>query len=334
MNISRLIMIVFALSAFVLSSNSAVHAAGSVGGSTKGNCTQTAEEKANAEAKAKITEPLVSQMAFRLFQFLEEKQAQVALVARAGGSSGDRVFRAPRHHPSSFTGEGHKYSHIGIAHRSPTGKWSFTHLLNERAEDCSGPSNKSNIYDQSLADFFRDDPWMMDIMISIPSSELAAKIVDVVEDQSFANIGLAKALHYPVYSNIANPFNTRSNKRQNSNQWALTIVAAAQSGLTSLSEVQGFYAKNGFTPSQVRVTGLESTFGKWFGMIPKNAYLDDHSSSEQASGWYNFVSAASLFAYLDKTDTPLLSQIEICPILNNQERCNIEVSELKKFVIE
>ncbi len=221
-------------------------------------------------------------MGIKLRSFLMEHAETAALVSRAGADLSDRDWSNP---------ERHKYSHTGIAVKDPvSGKWKFVHELN----DCSGPNSK--IYEQGLAEFFMDDPFMMDVEVIFPSKALQEKISAVIFDKSVGSKGLARALHNRNYSNIAYPF---GNEYQNSNMWVLNIVAAAQSGLKSIEKVQKFYQSKGFEASLVHLSGLEKTFGE---MFTENAKVEDHPQSELSSGWFRFASSASLLKYMKRTD--------------------------------
>ncbi len=169
-------------------------------------------------------------MGFLLYQYLNENVDQVAIVARAGGDVSKENFR----YPSQL-----KYTHAGIAWKNSKGHWYFKHVLNT----CAGPT--SDIYDQSLAQFFNDSPYFYDFIVGSPSKELQDKMIQVLEDEK-----LVQKIHNPDYSNIANPFNR---VYQNSNGWVLNALAAAQSGKSTLRGLMNYYKRQGFRPSQVEV---------------------------------------------------------------------------------
>ena len=230
-------------------------------------------------------------MALGLLDFLEENARMVALVSRAGSDLSEYRFRDPKRQ---------KYTHAGFAWKnSGDGRWRFKHALNV----CGGPS--SQLFVQSLVQFFDDDPHFYDLRIAIPSLALQEGIVEVLVDES-----ASRRLHIPKYSSIANPFRAQY---QNSNGWVLAVIASAQSGRRAYREVQGYYRKAGYRPSRVKL-GLLKTLGA--GFIP-NATTRDHRL-RLFGGWYRFVSAASLERYLTKTDR-LLERTEIC----HRRGCNI-----------
>ena len=101
---------------------------------------------------------------------------------------------------------------------------------------------------------------------------------------------------------------------QNSNGWVLGVIASAQVGLKTYQEVQSQFGRLGYQPSQVRV-GFFRQFGSLF---TANATVEDHL--RPTDGWFDFVSAASLYRYVETTDH-LLRSVEIC----HAAGCNIPI---------
>ena len=163
---------------------------------------------------------------------------------------------------------------------------------------------------QSVVRFFDDEPFHYDIRVTVPSLGLQEGIAGVLEDE-----GASRRLHNPKYSNIANPYRAAY---QNSNGWVLAVVAAAQSGRTTIPELQAHYRRAGFVPSRVKV-GLFRKLGA--GFVP-NATVRDHPP-RLLGGWYEFVSSASVHRYLADTDRPLARR-EIC----HPAGCDIPVATL------
>ena len=221
-------------------------------------------------------------MGLELLSYLNKNAHRAAIVARAGGDISDETFRNP---PLQ------KYTHAGIVWKgSDDARWKFMHVLNI----CAGET--SEIFIQSLVQFFNDDPYYYDFYVGVPSKEFQEKIADVLESN------VARKLHNSQYSNIANPFNTVF---QNSNTWVLNILASAQSGKNTINGVQDHYVENSYSPSQVEI-GFFRGIGASF--VP-NVSLSDHPSGN--GGWFDFVSAASLFKYLEQTDYQAVSE-EVC----------------------
>ena len=110
-------------------------------------------------------------MALGLLDFLEANARMVALVSRAGSDLSEYRFRDPKRQ---------KYTHAGFAWKSSRdGRWRFKHALNV----CAGPS--SQLFVQSLVQFFDDDPHFYDLRIAIPSLALQESIVKVLEHSFF-----------------------------------------------------------------------------------------------------------------------------------------------------
>ena len=110
-------------------------------------------------------------------------------------------------------------------------------------------------------------------------------------------------------------------------------MAAAQSGSRTIEGAQDYYmgetnlGKPRFKASQVKLSFWDS-IGLAFGMGGPNSHKDDHR--KKGSGWYNFVSADSIFDYVDRTNEILL-KVKICPQVGNQEsRCNYPIANLLK----
>ena len=129
-------------------------------------------------------------MALALLGFLNDNVQRVAIVSRAGSDLSSYRFRRP---PKQ------KYTHAGLVWKSSRdGLWRFRHVLNV----CAGKS--SEIFVQSLVQFFDDDPFYYDVHVGAPSVELQERIGNILEDEE-----ALQRLHNPKYSNIANPFNTQ-----------------------------------------------------------------------------------------------------------------------------
>ena len=95
---------------------------------------------------------------------------------------------------------------------------------------------------------------------------------------------------------IAYPFST---KYQNSNQWVLEFLAAAQAGGAVTRESAQEYLKDGgYIPDLVWISGFKR-FGA--SLFRANVRFDDHPDAESENGRYSFVSVRSILRYLDKS---------------------------------
>jgi hypothetical protein len=250
-------------------------------------------------------------MGSHLLNYLNSTNAQVAVIGRVGRDMSDQSFRYPQIH---------KYSHVAFAIRKKnTNIWTTVHLLNT----CSGPL--SDIYDQGLAIFFMDEMFIYDGYVMIPSPQLQQKIASMLNDMRPNRQSLPMVLHNNVYSAIAEPFEGRY---QNSNQWVLAVISAAQHGSYTRRHAELSYRNRGFTPSEVYVGLLKSAGKTLDGFITgdkffPNARVDDHSLYERTRSWFKFVSAASVFDYLARTD-PIVLQKELC----HPQGCNRTFDQL------
>ena len=235
-------------------------------------------------------------MALLLLDFLEGNARRAAVVSRAGADLSKNRFRKPRKQ---------KFTHAGVVWKNTRdGLWRFRHVLNV----CAGAT--SEIFVQNVVQFFDDDPFYYDIRVTVPSEKLQEGIAAVLEDDS-----VVRRLHIRNYSNIAYPFRAQF---QNSNGWVLAVIAAAQSGRTTVPELQTHYRRAGYVPSRVKV-GFFKKIGAGF---VANASLDDHPG-RLLGGWYEFVSAASVHQYLADTDRPMAER-EIC----HPAGCNVRLTTL------
>ena len=123
---------------------------------------------------------------------------------------------------------------------------------------------------------------------------------------------LVKQLQNVNYSAVANPL---SSLYQNSNGWVLSVISAAEGGGRTFQEAQNYYLSKNFHPSEIHASfdknikkSLDEVFGDW---VESQVRLDDHDQLERVTGWLKFVSAASVFDFLRRTDH-LKSEFEIC----------------------
>ena len=304
------------------------------GGSTAGSGTECgAASEPKVDEKKKQKDPKKQQahaleMGGKLVKLANDNNATVLLVSRAGSDMSNRTFYQGGKEVKQ------KFSHIGIMHKislkDGRTAWRFTHLLNT----CAGPT--SDIYTQKVPQFFLDDPYKYDVIVTIPSQKLQDGISAVLEegrvvemDQNkeeevgLVKAGTAKALHHDRYNNIANPF---SMMYQNSNMWVLSVIAAAQSGLKTRAEVQKYYeSTTRFEPTQVKLGFFTRTIGVGFA---SNSANDDKTPEEMSSGKLNFVSASGTHKYVEQTDRAILPLTQVCP----NEGCDKLVEDLDLLV--
>jgi hypothetical protein len=223
-----------------------------------------------------------AEMTEKLEQALEQHSAEVALIGRIGSDLS----------PLRFENERPRVTHVGLALREPSG-WQVHHLMNTH----EGPDG--DLYRQPLVDFFRDDPFEYRASVLVPSLDLQRRIDRTLQSAR------RQALHTRRYSRVSFPFSTRY---QNSNQWVLEIVAAAQSGEGTRGAVQAYLAKRGLAPSVLRAVGLlKQTMGR---LVSRNTRFDDHPLRERLRGRIAFMLGSSLHRYVRGTDD-VLGEVEI-----------------------
>ncbi len=279
--------LIFSLSTNVVNANS-------TGGSGSGSC----DNQTTPTYDLKKHQANYLGMAKKLLDYLKKDNVnKIAIVARAGSDLSTEEFKNPSNQ---------KYTHAGIAFKSSKdGRWRFKHLINV----CAGSS--SEIFIHSIAKFFNDDPYYYDVIVGFPSLQLQDEMIKIIESD-LSNTG--GSIHNTKYSNIANPFST---EYQNSNGWILALIASAQSGYENLMDIQSYYRRNGFSPSQVKIGFFRSLGANIF---VANATTSDHTAEEKSSGLYNFVSAISLYSYLR------IDYKEIC----HNSGCNRPLSQINK----
>lgn len=157
---------------------------------------------------------------------------------------------------------GLRYSHLGFAWRDhPKGHWRVVHELNQ----CG--TTHSEIYDEGLGNFFLDDLWRMEAVVLIPTPETQTRLQTLLRERRHLK------LHSDHYNMVAYPFSTRY---QNSNQWALEVIAAALSrdvDVRSREQAQQWLKLAGYQPTELRIDALTRLGGR---LTKANIAFDDH----------------------------------------------------------
>ena len=226
------------------------------------------------------------ELAQKLKVYLDESQASVALVARAGQDLRQYHLR---------------YSHLGIAQKDAQGRWIIMHELNE----CG--TAKSGLFNEGLANFFMDDPFQYESLILIPQTQLQEKILATL------NSPIAKNLHFSQYNMLAFPFSTQY---QNSNQWVLEVLATAlsrqlsnENNANTINErikAQAWLQTNQYQPDTIAL----STFTRLGARLFKaNISFDDHPFGRRMAGKIDTVTVESVARFMQKQDILLTQKI-------------------------
>jgi hypothetical protein len=163
---------------------------------------------------------------------LDDVQAELAIIARVGQDLSQYHLR---------------YSHLGLARRETDGRWMVLHELNQ----CG--TAESDLFVEGLGNFFMDDPFAFETLLLIPAPELQKKLLEAIDS------GQARQLHQHHYNMLAFAFSTRY---QNSNQWALEVLAAAQANevkITQREQAQAWLKLAAYQPFDRRMAGLIDT---------------------------------------------------------------------------
>ena len=206
-------------------------------------------------------------------QKLEASGAGVALIARAG---------------QNLSQYGVRYSHFGFVWRDhPKGAWRVIHELNE----CGTAA--SEIYDDGLGNFFLDDLWKMEALILIPNESTQQRLASLFNSRGHL------ALHQARYNMVAYPFST---KYQNSNQWGLESIAAAEARdavISSREQAQQWLQLARFQPTELKLDALTRLGAR---MTKANVAFDDHPGELRWSDRIRTVTVDSVFSFMTNRD--------------------------------
>ncbi|HSY27441.1 MAG TPA: DUF2145 domain-containing protein [Burkholderiaceae bacterium] len=203
---------------------------------------------------------------------LNESGSDVAILGRVG---------------QDLSEYGLHYSHVGIAFRAGTEQpWHVLELLNQ-----CGTAN-SDLWADGLGNFFMDDMFSFDAIILVPPPELRQRLTDRLR-----NTTQLRQLYEPKYNMVAYPFSV---KYQNSNQWVLENLAAAESRdmrIITREQAQAWLKMVGYQPTEMHVGPLKRLGGR---MFKANVAFDDHPNELRYSDRINAVTVDSIVDFLRK----------------------------------
>lgn len=204
---------------------------------------------------------------------LDESGAQVALIARVGQDLSKYHLR---------------FSHIGIVWRDhPEGRWLLVHELNE----CG--TARSALFNEGLGNFFLDNMHAYETQIVIPGDALQQRIVQLLRGST------ARSLHEPQYNMLAFPYST---KYQNSNQWTLEMLAAANASgvqINNREQAQAWLKLAGYQPTTLEIPTFTRLGGRIF---RANIAFDDHPFERRMAGHIDTVTVESVVNFIETRD--------------------------------
>lgn len=214
-----------------------------------------------------------NQIHSEVLSYLDDCGAELAILSRAGSDL--QAYR--------FDTEAPRYTHSGFVVKVG-GEWRVDHLIN-RHEGIYG-----HLVRHALIDFFRDDPYAYKTGVLVPSKPLQRDIANLLQSE------LRGKLFCRDYSRLANPSSTRY---QNSNQWLVEIIGAAQSSLTERCAVQHYLRSRGLEPTVLRLNPGLQLIAK---TLSVNTRLDDHPWRSRFEGRIEFLIEPSIRQYLQASD--------------------------------
>lgn len=206
---------------------------------------------------------------------LDTSLADVAIIARVGQDLSKYHLR---------------YSHLGLVRHEADGRWRVLHELNQ----CG--TAESDLFEEGLGNFFMDDPYAFETMLLIPTPELQKKLRAVMES------GQARQLHQKRYNMLAFAYSTQY---QNSNQWALEVLAAAQANdvsITQRTQAQAWLKLASYQPDTLHIPALTRLGAR---MFRANVSFDDHPMERRMAGLIDTVTVESVARFLQARDPKL-----------------------------
>ena len=198
---------------------------------------------------------------------LNTSGAGVVLLARAG---------------QDLSKYGLRYSHLGWAYRAEDGNWRVVHKLNT----CG--SAEAALYRQGLGEFFLDDPYRFEAAWVVPNEDVQRRLLPLLNDERKVT-----ALHIKPYSIVSYAWGTRY---QQSNQWALEMLALAMDGdIKSRDQAQAWLKYKGYQPTTLKIDPLTRLGGR---MSAANVAFDDHPNEKRFSDRIETVTVDSMFQWM------------------------------------
>ncbi len=215
-----------------------------------------------------------------LLRVLDSDAREAAVLGRAG---------------SDLSRHGLRFSHAGLAVREhPGAPWRVVHLLNH----CGRATGA--LYREGLINFFLDDPFEYAALVLVPGEALQRRLADVVAD------GTAVALLEPRYDMLAHP---ESLSAQNSNQWLLELIAAAEAppgSVRTRAAAQRWLRGQRFEGDVVRLSTLERLGAR---MFRANVAFDSQPVAERVAGRITVVTVRAVERHLAASQPGLVRRV-------------------------
>jgi hypothetical protein len=231
-----------------------------------------AGKSCNEQVLSEVTLSKAMRTAQNVQAKLNESGSDVALVGRVGQDLSEYHLR---------------YSHVGIAFREGADQpWHILELLNQ----CG--TAESDLWSDGLGNFFMDDLFSFDAIILVPPPELRQRLTDRLR-----NTAQLRQLFEKKYNMVAYPFAV---KYQNSNQWVLENLVAAESRdmqITTREQAQAWLKMIGYQPTEMHIGPMTRLGGR---MFKANVAFDDHPNELRFSDRINAVTVDSIVDFLRK----------------------------------
>ncbi|CAG9227172.1 conserved exported hypothetical protein [Paraburkholderia tropica] len=211
------------------------------------------------------------QTAAQLQQQLDQLSPKVALVARVG---------------QDLSAYGLRYSHLAFVSRTaPDQPWRVSHLLN----DCGAAT--SALWREGLGNFFMDDMFSFDSLLIVPDAPTQDRLARLLRSPA-----ALEQMHSSSYSMVAYPFSVL---HQNSNQWALEILAEGLSGqqFVKRADAQAWLKTADYQPDTLKIGTLKRLGGRVF---KANVAFDDHPTDQRVAGNIQTITVDSMVRFLTK----------------------------------
>jgi hypothetical protein len=207
-------------------------------------------------------------LAERTIKRLDESGARVVVLARAG---------------QDLSEYGLRYSHLGLAFKGG-GTWRVLHKLNQCGTD------KSSVYLQGIGDFFLDTPFEYIAGVVTLSEQAQQRLLPLLQAP-----GMTAGLHTRAYSMVAYPW---AQSYQQSNQWAIELMAVAMGAQASRESAQAWLQASGYEPTELHLPALKRLGAR---LTTANVSFDDHPNLLRFTGRIRTVTVDSVMAWLQRS---------------------------------